>query len=149
MSSQYTKSNGSETQDRLENAVAQDISNSTGTGSTTNTRSAYDSADYQPHDKIETSSSGDNTSNGITSANGHTVNNSDSSNINSAMDHAKGIHSGRMHGNIGVTNVINNIARPPNIGSTTPDRLPSRKAFFFVVPLAASGIEIIAPSGKF
>lgn len=103
MSSQYTKSNDSETQDRFENAVAQDVSNSTGSGDTTNTRSAYDADTYQEHDKTETSSSGDNTSNGITSANGHTVNNSDSSNINSAMDHAKGIHSGRMHGNIGVT----------------------------------------------
>ena len=103
ISSQLETSKGSQTQDRLENAVAQDISKSSGSGSTTNTRSAYESSAYQPHDKAETSSNGDNVSNGITSANGHTSNNSENSNVNSAADHSNGLHTGRMHGNIGVT----------------------------------------------
>lgn len=106
---------GIDTQKRSENAVAQDISNSTGEGSTTNTRSAYDASDYQPHDKAETSSSGDNTSNGVTAANSNTSNNSTSSNTNiesdntsgnvksNSFDKSNGIHTGRMHGNIGVT----------------------------------------------
>ena len=106
---------GIDTQNRSENAVAQDISNSTGDGSTTNTRSAYDADTYQPHDKTETSSSGDNTSNGITAANSITSNNSAASNINiesdntsgnmksNSFDKPNGLHTGRMHGNIGVT----------------------------------------------
>ena len=106
---------GIDTQNRSENAVAQDISNSTGSGNTTNTRSAYDASTYQPHDKTETSSRGDNTSNGITAANSITSNNSAASNTNiendntsgnvksNSFDKSNGLHTGRMHGNIGVT----------------------------------------------
>ena len=35
------------------------------------------------------------------------------------------------------------------IGSTTPERTPPRKALPFLCPSARSGMEIIAPSGKF
>lgn len=108
---------GIDTQKRSENAVAQDISNSTGSGSTENKRSAYDEGDpvYSPHDKTETSSSGDNTSNGVTAANSITSNNSAASNTNiesdntsgnmksNSFDKSNGLHKGRMHGNIGVT----------------------------------------------
>ena len=34
-------------------------------------------------------------------------------------------------------------------GSTTPDRTPYTKALAFDMPRARSGMEIIAPSGKF
>ena len=118
--SQTAESNtSSDSQTRTENAVAQDISHSSGEGDTTNTRSAYDANNYQPHDQTRTNSSGDNTSNGITSADGTTTNtgnqtnnsnslNSEISDVNenikaNAIDNSKGIHTGRMHGNIGVT----------------------------------------------
>ena len=35
------------------------------------------------------------------------------------------------------------------IGSTAPDRTPPQKAFDFFIPAARSGMEMIAPSGKF
>ena len=121
VSQSLNSNNSSDTQTRTENAVAQDISHSSGSGSTENKRSSYDEGDpvYSPHDKAETSSSGDNTSNGITSANGTTTNtgtgsnalnalNSEASDINTnvksnSVDNSNGIHTGRMHGNIGVT----------------------------------------------
>ena len=121
-------SNSEETK-RSENAIAEDHSTSTGSGETENTRSAFDSSTYSPHDKSETSSSGENTSSGITSADGKTatssndVNNEEtkSNNIQNAVsqnastgdesresnansiDNTSSTHSGRMHGNIGVT----------------------------------------------
>ena len=58
--------------ERNENAIAQDHSVSTGDGTTTNTRSAYESPGYQPHDKSQSVTGGTNTSNGLTSANGET-----------------------------------------------------------------------------
>lgn len=94
---------------RNENAVAQDMSISTGNGETTNTRSAYESSNYQPHDKSTSETGGTNTSNGVTSAKGTTENKGTSSNINSEnassndTQTSNGIHSGRTHGNIGVT----------------------------------------------
>ena len=117
----------SDKQERSENAIAHDDSTSTGDGTTTNTRSAYESPGYQPHDKSESVTGGTNTSNGITSANGTTVNNALSSTQGSAngttnalnqtmgtdaetgsqtanaVDKTNGVHSGRIHGNIGVT----------------------------------------------
>lgn len=100
---------------RNENAVSQDISKSTGNGDTTNTRSAYDSPGYQPHDKSESHTTGDNTSNGVTSANGNTAgtknainqtignDNESTTQTANAIDKTNGVHSGRVHGNIGVT----------------------------------------------
>ena len=117
----------SEHQGRNENAVAQDSSVSTGNGTTTNTRSAFNSSDYQPHDKSESVTGGTNTSNGLTSASGTTTNNALTSTQGSAngttnainqtmgtdaetgsqtanaVDKTNGVHSGRIHGNIGVT----------------------------------------------
>lgn len=78
---------------RLENAIGSDVSESTGGGSTTNTRSAFDASDYQPHDKAETSSNGNNLSSSSTTAYGKTEDNE--TNINKRI--------GRAHGNIGVT----------------------------------------------
>ena len=108
-----SNTNSNETTNRNENAVANDYSQSKGDGTTTNTRSAFDSADYQPHDKSESDTSGENISSGMTSANGQTNNeaNSNSNNLESRnrdgitdLDekHAS-LHSGRVHGNIGVT----------------------------------------------
>ena len=119
----------SEETKRNEQALAEDHSTSSGSGETVNTRSAFDSSTYSPHDKSETSSSGENSSTGITSADGTTetasngisteeTSNSGSqnamtqnaasgdesreSNANS-IDNTSSTHSGRMHGNIGVT----------------------------------------------
>ena len=117
----------SDKQERSENAIAHDDSTSTGDGTTTNTRSAYESPGYQPHDKSESVTGGTNVSNGITSANGTTTNNAVTSTQGSAngttnalnqtmgtdaetgsqtanaVDKTNGVHSGRIHGNIGVT----------------------------------------------
>ena len=88
-----------------ENAVGNDYSVSEGSGNTENTRSAYNSSVYQPHDNIESSSDGKNVSSSLTSANS-TTNNIDSTSNESAGTGSEingSIHSGRMHGNIGVT----------------------------------------------
>lgn len=90
----------SEGTSRSETAVASDSSNSSGNGETVNTRSAYDSSAYSPHDKSETESSGTNISLGTTDARGETK--SDSIDSMQANDLSNGIHSGRIHGNIGV-----------------------------------------------
>ena len=52
-------------------------------------------------------------------------------------------------GNIGVIEFISNIVSIAAIGSTIPDNAPYKNAFGFDVPSLLSGIEIIAPSGKF
>lgn len=78
---------------RTENASAYDISTSTGSGNTNNEVSAYDSANYQPHDQSTSSSSGSNVSNGSTNATGN-----DSKNENENV-----MHAGHLFGNIGVT----------------------------------------------
>ena len=100
---------------RTENAVAQDHSVSTGNGTTTNTRSAFDASTYQPHDQSESTTGGTNTSNGVTSANGETTGTTNANTLEScfdaskgsqtanAIDKSNGVHSGRTHGNIGVT----------------------------------------------
>ena len=101
--------------ERNENAIAQDHSVSTGDGTTTNTRSAYESPGYQPHDKSQSVTGGTNTSNGLTSANGETKGTTNATNLETgsdasngsqtanAIDKSNGIHTGRIHGNIGVT----------------------------------------------
>ena len=104
-------STNSEETKREENAIGNDFSKSEGSGDTTNTRSAYNSSVYQPHDKSESSSEGKNTSSSLTSADGKTSTDSITNNIDSVVNSSTGtgseingsIHSGRMHGNIGVT----------------------------------------------
>lgn len=61
------------------------VSTSSGSGSNEDKKSAYDSSQYSPFMKSETSSSGDNKSTGIATGN------------------EEGTHEGRTHGNIGVT----------------------------------------------
>lgn len=70
---------------KLENAVASDSSNQTGSGEVTGKKSAYDSADWENHDKTDSSTSGSSNATTNTLAQGSSA------------------HSGRMHGNIGVT----------------------------------------------
>ena len=107
-----SNANSNETTNRNENAIANDYSKSNGDGSTENTRSAFDAGTYQPHDKSESETNGENISSGMTSANGQTSNESNSNTNNlesrnrdgsSDLDekHAS-LHSGRIHGNIGV-----------------------------------------------
>ena len=60
------------------------VSQSSGTGNNEDKKSAYDAATYSPYLKSETSSSGNNTSTGISDQN------------------EDGTHDGRIHGNIGV-----------------------------------------------
>lgn len=114
---------GSETTTRNENALAEDYSASSGSGTTANERSAFDSSVYDPHDKSTTNSSGENVSTGMTSADGTTETSSSGSNDSSlnnitqnttsgdesrssnanAVDNSSSKHAGRIHGNIGVT----------------------------------------------
>ena len=78
---------------RKEFATGQDNSTSSGSGNTENTRSAYNSSVYQPHDNAASSSTGSNISNSSTNASGNTQ--SDSTELLK--------RTGRAHGNIGVT----------------------------------------------
>lgn len=77
---------------RTESATGKDNSVSSGNGSTENTRSAFDSSTYQPHDKSTSASNGINTSKSETTAAGNTTDAS-----NELLQ-----KSGRAHGNIGV-----------------------------------------------
>lgn len=70
---------------KIENAVASDSSNQTGSGEVTGKKSAYDSADWENHDKTDSSTSG--SSNATTNT----------------LSQGSSAHSGRTHGNIGVT----------------------------------------------
>lgn len=104
--------NNNETTSKKENAFANDYSKSSGDGTTENTRSAYDSSTYSPHDKTTSDTSGENVSSGMTSADGVTdsESNSNSNNIASKTNDSSAdlkeqnasVHSGRIHGNIGV-----------------------------------------------
>lgn len=76
-----------------ENATASDTSTSYGGGTTTNDVSAFDSSSYQPHDKAVSSTTGGNTSNSSTNVTGSGNENGTNSST----------HTGRVHGNIGVT----------------------------------------------
>lgn len=78
---------------RSETAIGHDDSTSSGSGNTTNERSAFDSSDYQPHDKSDSTSSGSNSSDSKTTASGNINENENSLNK----------RTGRAHGNIGVT----------------------------------------------
>ena len=82
-----------ETTKRNESASGHDESSSSGSGNTENTRSAYNSSVYQPHDNAASSSSGSNISDSSTNATGNT--NTDSNELLNRI--------GRAHGNIGVT----------------------------------------------
>lgn len=90
----------SEGTQRSETAVASDASVSSGEGNNTNKRSAYNTTDYSPHDKSDTTSKGVNNSLGTTDAKGETK--TDSIDSMQGNDISNGIHSGRIHGNIGV-----------------------------------------------
>lgn len=112
---------------RKETAIADDHSSSEGSGTTTNTVSAYDSSNWSNHDKADTTTSGENVSSSLTSTDGSTVTNGNSNSskeqTSSSLDSQNGlttqsyddttntssigsenaIRSGRAHGNIGVT----------------------------------------------
>ena len=76
-----------------ESVTAHDSSISSGTGETTNTKSAYDSASYAPHDKSNSTSSGSNSSDSNTSVAG-----------NQNRDRTETLkHRAHLYGNIGVT----------------------------------------------
>ena len=79
--------------DRNEKATGYDTSTSSGSGNTTNQRSAFNDSDYLPHDKSDSTSSGSNTSDSVTNAYG-TINENES---------GTNKRTGRAHGNIGVT----------------------------------------------
>ena len=108
-----SNSKNTEATSKTENALASDYSESTGDGTTENQRSAFDAATYQPHDKAISDTSGENKSSAVTSANGATngTNDNISNNISSSAhnqnadtkENQTSIHSGRLHGNIGVT----------------------------------------------
>ena len=85
---------------RKETAVASDASVSSGEGDTENKVSAYDVSTYSPHDRADTSSKGTNNSLGTTDAAGET--NTNSIDSMKSDDISNGIHSGRIHGNIGI-----------------------------------------------
>ena len=53
------------------------------------------------------------------------------------------------YGRIVPTNPVKSIVIIAPIGSTIPDNIPYINAFVFETPSDLSGIEIIAPSGKF
>ena len=82
---------GKTTRNEMANAI--DNSISTGNGNTQNSISAFDAVTYTPHDQSTTTSNGNNTSESLTSATGDVTNEATSN----------GVHSGRTHGNIGVT----------------------------------------------
>lgn len=91
------------TENRSDNTMTSAVSSSTGSGNTEDKKSAYDSSEYQNYQKSDTSSSGNNTSNGVEAAvskqdgtlshteNGNSVNTTEAN------------RTGRAHGNIGVT----------------------------------------------
>lgn len=96
-----------------ESAVSADHSESSGTGNTENTVSAYDSATYVPHDNAESSTSGQNDASTMSSANRKTVTENAGSAGHNELSAGQDIqnhdsnddtmHSGHIHGNIGVT----------------------------------------------
>ena len=105
-SSRNEDSTHSEGTTRNETAVASDASVSSGEGNTTNKRSAYDASVYSNHDKAETDSKGVNNSLGTTDAKGETntsgIDSFRGSHEDKSTEIGNGIHSGRIHGNIGV-----------------------------------------------
>lgn len=83
----------SEDINKNEGVTASDSSISSGAGSTTNTKSAYDSTGYSAHDKADSTSSGTNSSSSKTNVEG-----SQDRTLNSNLT-----HEARLYGNIGVT----------------------------------------------
>ena len=94
-----TKS-ASDSRNENDNTVTSANSTSSGTGSTENKKSAYDSRTYSPYEKSETGSSGSNTSNGVEAAskNASGTMNESGNEINSNNN----VRNGYVHGNIGV-----------------------------------------------
>lgn len=72
-------------ENKFEAAVAADNSFQAGSSNTENKKAAYDSSDYENHDKADSGSSGE------------------SDAVTNTMAHGQSGHSGRIHGNIGVT----------------------------------------------
>lgn len=83
----------SEATSKKEDAFASDIAVNKGSGETANTVSAFDSANYQPHDKAETKSEGSSDSVSTTNAIGNNTRDTLGSNK----------HDAHLYGNIGVT----------------------------------------------
>ena len=55
----------------------------------------------------------------------------------------------RKYGSAGITSCAARSVSTAPIGSTTPESTPPRNALPLLSPSARSGIEMIAPSGKF
>ena len=55
----------------------------------------------------------------------------------------------RRYGKTGIISAESKIVRSPATGSTMPDSIPLKNALPLLIPLAANGMEIIAPSGRF
>lgn len=78
---------------KIESVLADDTSNSSGTGNTNNLKSAYDANNYVPHDNSNSITSGSNTSNSTTNVNG-----------SQDRDLVRQIkHDAHLYGNIGLT----------------------------------------------
>lgn len=92
---------------KKETAFANDNSVATGNGTTENKVSPYDASDYVAHDKSESTTGGTNSASSITDANASVSNTAiDTKRGNGSEDTAafeNGLHTGRIHGNIGVT----------------------------------------------
>ena len=88
---------------RKEIAQGNDISLSSGDGSTENQISAYDVNTYSPHDKATSSSSGSNNSSSLTDADGKTNSMIIDQSNGDIKNKEDSLRSGRTHGNIGVT----------------------------------------------
>ena len=82
-----------EENNRTENGAAFDNSSSSGSGTTTNEVSAYDSSSYSPHDQSNSISTGSNSSDSNTNASG-----SNSRKLDETVN-----HDAHLYGNIGVT----------------------------------------------
>ena len=55
----------------------------------------------------------------------------------------------RRYGNAGTISPAARIVITAPIGSTIPDKTPPIKAFVLLIPSERSGMDMIAPSGKF
>lgn len=86
-----------------ENVSAADQSESSGTGETTNTKSAYDSASYTPHDKSNSSSTGSNVSTSLTNVDGTQHNSTTGSDNSNKLSNGVLEHKAHLYGNIGIT----------------------------------------------
>ena len=91
------------TENKSDNTITSAVSSSTGSGNTENKKAAYDSSTYSPYEKADTSSSGNNTSNGVEAAvskQDGTLSHTENGN---SINTTEANRTGRAHGNIGVT----------------------------------------------